>query len=97
MTRQMNIHDLVAIDIHTHAEVSTKMLPDEAEKEAMEARRRYFRYEVQHPTIAQMADYYRAFARRGASSSILACGASSSIRSSRRFPPMTMLLTHSTK
>jgi hypothetical protein len=26
----------------------------------MEARRRYFRYEVQHPTIAQMADYYRA-------------------------------------
>jgi len=34
----MNIHDLVAIDIHTHAETSTRILPDEAEKEALEAR-----------------------------------------------------------
>lgn len=55
----MNIDDLVAIDIHTHAETSTRMLPDEAEAEALEARGRYFRYEVKHPTIAQMADYYR--------------------------------------
>jgi predicted TIM-barrel fold metal-dependent hydrolase len=56
----MNVDELVAIDIHTHAEVSTRMLPDEAEKEALEARGRYFRYKVQHPTIAQMAEYYRA-------------------------------------
>ena len=28
-------------------------------KEALEARGRYFRYAVQHPTIAQMAAYYR--------------------------------------
>jgi len=56
----MNIDNLVAIDIHTHAEVSTRALPDEAEKEALEARGRYFRYEVKHPTIAQMAEYYRA-------------------------------------
>lgn len=55
----MNIDELVAIDIHTHAEVSTRMLPDEAEAEALEARGRYFRYEVKHPTIAQMAAYYR--------------------------------------
>ena len=55
----MNLDDLVAIDIHTHAEVSTRMLPDEAEAEALEARGRYFRYEVKHPTIAQMAAYYR--------------------------------------
>ncbi|HEY0877574.1 MAG TPA: amidohydrolase family protein [Zeimonas sp.] len=55
----MNIADLVAIDIHTHAETSTRMLPDEAEAEALEARGRYFRYEVKHPTIAQMADHYR--------------------------------------
>lgn len=55
----MNIDELVAIDIHTHAETSTRMLPDEAEAEALEARGRYFRYEVKHPTIAQMADYYR--------------------------------------
>jgi predicted TIM-barrel fold metal-dependent hydrolase len=56
----LNIDELIAIDIHTHAEVSTRMLPDEAEAEALEARGRYFRYEVKHPTIAQMADYYRA-------------------------------------
>ena len=55
----MNIQDLVAIDVHTHAETSTRMLPDAAEKEALEARGRYFRYKVQHPTIAQMAAYYR--------------------------------------
>jgi predicted TIM-barrel fold metal-dependent hydrolase len=57
---KMNVDALVAIDIHTHAEVSTRMLPDEAEAEALEARGRYFRYEVKHPTIAQMAEYYRA-------------------------------------
>jgi len=55
----VNIDELIAIDIHTHAETSTRMLPDEAEAEALEARGRYFRYEVKHPTIAQMADYYR--------------------------------------
>ncbi len=57
---KMNIDALIAIDIHTHAEVSTRMLPDEAEAEALEARGRYFRYEVKHPTIAQMAQYYRS-------------------------------------
>ena len=58
--RKMNVDALVAIDIHTHAEVSTRMLPDEAEAEALEARGRYFRYAVKHPTIAQMAEYYRS-------------------------------------
>jgi len=56
---KMNVGELMAIDIHTHAEVSTRMLPDGADKEALEARGRYFRYKVQHPTIAQMAAYYR--------------------------------------
>jgi predicted TIM-barrel fold metal-dependent hydrolase len=55
----MNLDPLIAIDIHTHAEVSTRLLPDEAEAEALEARGRYFRYEAKHPTIAQMAAYYR--------------------------------------
>ncbi len=55
----MNVDQLVAIDIHTHAEVSIRMLPDEAEAEALEARGRYFRYVAKHPTIAQMAAYYR--------------------------------------
>jgi len=58
--KKMNVDELVAIDFHTHAEVSTRILPDEAEKETLEARGRYFRYTVKHPTIAQMADYYRA-------------------------------------
>ena len=56
---KMDVDALVAIDIHTHAEMSTRMLPDEAEAESLEARGRYFRYEVKHPTIAQMAAYYR--------------------------------------
>ena len=55
----IDLESLVAIDIHTHAEMSTRMLPDVAEAEALEARGRYFRYEVKHPTIAQMATYYR--------------------------------------
>ncbi len=56
---KIDVDALVAIDIHTHAETSTRILPDEAEAESLEARGRYFRYEVKHPTIAQMANYYR--------------------------------------
>ena len=37
---KMNLKDLVAIDVHTHAETSTRVLPDAAEKEALEARGR---------------------------------------------------------
>jgi predicted TIM-barrel fold metal-dependent hydrolase len=55
----VNVDELVAIDIHTHAEVSTRMLPDEAAKELDEAKGRYFKYVPRHPTIAQMAAYYR--------------------------------------
>ena len=55
----MDIDKLVAIDIHTHAETSTRILPDEASKESLEARGNYFRYSIQHPTIAQMASFYR--------------------------------------
>ncbi|HEY5291556.1 MAG TPA: amidohydrolase family protein [Burkholderiales bacterium] len=55
----MNVNELVAIDIHTHAEASVRMAPDQAAAESLEARGRYFRYAVQHPTIAQMAAYYR--------------------------------------
>ncbi len=58
--KKMNVDELVAIDIHTHAEKSVRMLPDEAAKEALEARGRYFRYQPTHQTIAQMAEFYRA-------------------------------------
>jgi uncharacterized protein len=58
-TLTMDINALVAIDVHTHAETSTRILPDEASKESLEARGKYFRYTIPHPTIAQMATYYR--------------------------------------
>jgi len=57
---KINLDALVAIDIHTHAETSTRALPDAVEREMEEARERYFRYKVKHPTIAQMAEYYRS-------------------------------------
>ena len=57
--KTMNVDELVAIDIHTHAETSTRLAPDAASAESLAARGRYFRYAVQHPTIAQMAAYYR--------------------------------------
>lgn len=60
MPKTMNLDELVAIDMHTHAETSTRILPDAVEREIVEARGRYFRYQVKHPTIAQMAEYYRA-------------------------------------
>jgi predicted TIM-barrel fold metal-dependent hydrolase len=55
----VKLDDLVAIDVHTHAEVSTRVLPDEAARELDEAKGRYFKYVPQHPTIPQMAAYYR--------------------------------------
>jgi predicted TIM-barrel fold metal-dependent hydrolase len=57
--KTINVDELVAIDIHTHAETSTRLLPDQATLEYFEARGRYFRYNAQHPTIPQMAAYYR--------------------------------------
>ncbi len=57
--KTMNIDELVAIDLHTHAETSTRLVPDQATLEYFEARGRYFRYSVKHPSIPQMAAYYR--------------------------------------
>jgi predicted TIM-barrel fold metal-dependent hydrolase len=51
---------VVAIDMHTHAEVSARVLPDAAAQAWDEAKGRYFRYEAKHPTVAQMAEQYRA-------------------------------------
>jgi len=55
----VKLDELVAIDVHTHAEVSTRVLPDESARELDEAKGRYFKYVPQHPTIPQMAAYYR--------------------------------------
>ena len=57
--KKMNVDELVAIDIHTHAEKSVRLVPDDAATQGLEARGRYFRYAPQHQTIDQMAAYYR--------------------------------------
>jgi predicted TIM-barrel fold metal-dependent hydrolase len=54
----MNIKDLVAIDIHTHAWKSALQVDDKL-SESQEAMGRYFRYQPQHATVPEMADYYR--------------------------------------
>ncbi len=54
----MNLDDLVAIDVHTHAEVSADgHFSLNAELE--EAKAAHFGAEDSHPTIPQMAAYYR--------------------------------------
>jgi len=54
----MNLDELVAIDIHTHAWRSA-LAVDDAPTESQEAMGRYFRYAPQHQTVPEMADYYR--------------------------------------
>src|SRR4051812_50079150 len=54
----MNVKDLVAIDVHTHAWKSALAVrePPTAQQEAMG---RYFRYQPQHTTVPEMAEMYR--------------------------------------
>jgi predicted TIM-barrel fold metal-dependent hydrolase len=54
----MNLNDLVAIDVHTHAWKSA-LAVDESMTESQEAMGRYFRYAPQHATVPEMAAYYR--------------------------------------
>src|SRR5438477_10149304 len=54
----MNPGALVAIDVHTHAWKSA-LAVDAAPSERQEAMGRYFRYQPQHSTVPQMAEYYR--------------------------------------
>ena len=54
----MNLADLVAIDVHTHAWKSALRV-DDARTESQEAMGRYFRYEPQHQTVPEMAEMYR--------------------------------------
>jgi predicted TIM-barrel fold metal-dependent hydrolase len=53
----MNLADLVAIDVHTHAWKSA--LQVDAPTESQEAMGRYFRYQPQHQTVPEMAAMYR--------------------------------------
>ena len=54
----MNLENLVAIDVHTHAWKSALQVND-APTQSQEAMGRYFRYAPQHMTVPEMANYYR--------------------------------------
>ena len=54
----MNVKDLVAIDVHTHAWKSALQVDDKL-TESQEAMGRYFRYQPQHQTVPEMAEMYR--------------------------------------
>jgi uncharacterized protein len=55
---RMNLAELVAIDVHTHAWKSALRV-DAAPSESQEAMGRYFRYQPQHQTVPEMAQMYR--------------------------------------
>jgi uncharacterized protein len=54
----MNIKNLVAIDVHTHAWKSALQVDDRL-TDSQEAMGRYFRYQPQHQTVPEMAAMYR--------------------------------------
>jgi len=54
----MNFDDLVAFDVHTHAEVSCRQPTDEYGREFDEAASKYFKF-GKRPTIAETVTYYR--------------------------------------
>jgi uncharacterized protein len=54
----LNIKDLVAIDVHTHAWKSALQVDDKP-TEQQQAMGRYFRYQPQHQTVPEMAAMYR--------------------------------------
>ena len=54
----MKIDDLIAIDVHTHAEVSCRQPEDEVWKEYEDAASKYFKA-GKRPTIAETVAYYR--------------------------------------
>ena len=53
----MNIDDLIAIDVHTHAEASVRAPLEPTPFQ--QAAERYFKHAGSHPTIPQIAAYYR--------------------------------------
>ncbi len=55
----MDIENLVAIDVHTHAEVSQRIPEDPAWKAMQEASAGYFKDAGPRPTVPEVAAYYR--------------------------------------
>jgi predicted TIM-barrel fold metal-dependent hydrolase len=56
----MNLAQLRAIDVHTHAEVSEREPMDELWQKRTEAMGKYFRGAMDRPTVPEVAAYYRA-------------------------------------
>jgi hypothetical protein len=56
----MNLAQLRAIDVHTHAEVSAREPMDELWKRRTEAMAQYFKGATDRPTVPEVAAYYRA-------------------------------------
>src|SRR6266403_5824277 len=54
----MNLENLIAIDVHTHAWKSALQV-DDAPTDSQQAMGRYFRYQPQHTTVPEMAQMYR--------------------------------------
>ena len=54
----MNVKDLIAIDVHTHAEVSCRQEPDEAQQPYDDAASKYFKAD-KRKTIPETIAYYR--------------------------------------
>jgi predicted TIM-barrel fold metal-dependent hydrolase len=55
----MNLADIVAIDVHVHAEVSERVSQDQAWDAVREASTAYFKNEGARPTLPEIAAYYR--------------------------------------
>jgi predicted TIM-barrel fold metal-dependent hydrolase len=55
----MDVKNLVAIDMHVHAEVSSRIPPDSVWQSMQEASATYFKDEGPRPTIPEIAAYYR--------------------------------------
>ncbi|MDX1404327.1 MAG: amidohydrolase family protein [Woeseiaceae bacterium] len=55
----MNVDELVAIDVHVHAELSEREPVDEVKAEFIEAARKYFKEQGPRPSIRETAEYYR--------------------------------------
>ena len=55
----INLSEIIAIDVHTHAEVSCRQPHDDYRPEFDEAFAKYFK-SSHRPTIQETADYYRS-------------------------------------
>src|SRR6187402_3475862 len=57
--KKLNLDEIVAIDVHTHAEVSCRQPHDDYRPEFDEAFAKYFKSD-HRPTIQETCDYYRS-------------------------------------